>query len=100
MRTITTTTKLNLYAFRELDEVAQKKAIYSRVEELASINWDNEEYIPDYVAHALDNAKRIKRNDFLTEDIANYGETDLLLELDEDDEIYTKEGEHYTYLIN
>jgi len=96
MRTITTTTKLNLYAFRELDEEAQDKALYNRAEDLTCINWDNEEFIPDYIARAL---KIIGKddNELLAQEILSLGETDLLLELDEDDEVYTKEGERFTY---
>ena len=83
---------IELYSFQELSPEAQETALKDHAEYHANINWDNEEYIPDFVEQALIQIREAGYPCYLKQAIFNIGIDHLTIELEERGEVFQKNG--------
>ena len=60
---------------------------------MESIDWSNEEYVPDYVQEAIDKSEEMRTPWFFTSYLYDFGEVYILGDLDEHE--YYENGERY-----
>lgn len=81
MKTITK--EYSVYTIDELSKEAQEKAINDYINDLLSIDWSSEEYIPDYIQRAIEKSEEMRTPWFCASYVYEYGLPYILSDLQE-----------------